>query len=555
MIRRHRALLTAAAAAAALAAPVSSASASSSQESIFQDDNLLVTGSDQQVENTLSTLRSLGVDRIRVSVIWRFVAPGATSAGRPSFNGRSASDPAAYGSGAWDRYDRIVDAAQRYGIGLLFSVTGPSPRWATGDKSEPRGLVSPDAAAFGQFVTAVGRRYSGSYADEQPQASPPPSGAGLPSLTARSRGSAKAAATGVLPRVTMWSVWNEPQQPGWLRPQVSGGRPASPHIYRRLLDSAWAGLRASGHGSDNILIGELAPRGTRRLTSGPMTPLRFLRELYCVNRRIRPLRGSEAAARGCPSDAAGTARFRSQHPALFDAPGFAQHPYALEVAPSKVDRIRDQVTIASLGRLTRTLDRVQRRYGKRRRMPIWLTEYGYQTDPPDPTIVGQPWSRQAAYLNEADHIAYRNRRVRSVAQFLLVDDQPDRSVSPSNIRYWGSTFQSGLITIEGRRKPSFFSYQRSIDAYPKRVRRGRAVRVYGQLRPAANGSLIRASLQFRRRGSRRWRTVKRVRTRSLRNIVRPRVGVRSSGRFRFVWREGTRRNATRSSPVRVVRRL
>ena len=161
MSRRHRALLGAAAAAAALAAPAT-ASASPSQESIFQDDNLLVTGTDSQVENTMSTLRSLGVERIRVSVIWRFVAPANDSAGRPGFEGRPASDPAAYGSGAWNRYDRIVDAAQRYGIGLLFSVTGPSPRWATGDKSEPRGLVNPSAGEFGQFVTAVGRRYSGS---------------------------------------------------------------------------------------------------------------------------------------------------------------------------------------------------------------------------------------------------------------------------------------------------------------------------------------------------------------------------------------------------------
>ena len=84
------------------------------------------------------------------------------------------------------------------------------------------------------------------------------------------------------------------------------------------------------------------------------------------------------------------------------------------------------------------------------------------------------------------------------------------------------------VTIGGTRKQSFFSYQRSIDAYPKRVRRGRVVRVYGQLRPAANGSLIRASLQYRRSGSRRWRTVKRVSSTSLRNIVRPRVRVRSS---------------------------
>jgi len=547
----QRGLIATAAAVAALAAPVPGASASPGQESIFQDDNLLVSGTDQQVEATMGTLRSLGVDRVRVSVFWRFVAPEATSPSRPSFGGRSAADPAAYGAGAWNRYDRIVGAARRYGVGVLFSITGPAPKWATGDKSEERGLVRPDAREFGSFVTAVGRRYSGSYADEQPQTPPEPGG--LPFFRPSSQ-AAPSAPPRVLPRVSMFSIWNEPSQPGWLRPQAAGRRPASPHIYRGLLDAGWSGLQDSGHGGDTILIGELAPRGTRRLTSGPMTPLLFLRELYCVDRRLRPFRGGAARARGCPSGAAGRARFRSQHPALFDAPGFAHHPYALEVAPSSVDLIRDQVTIASLGRLTRTLDRLQRRYGSRRRMPVWLTEYGYQTNPPDPTIVGQRWSSQAAYINEADHIAYRNRRVRSVAQFLLVDDQPNRDVPRSNIRYWGSTFQSGLVTIAGRRKPSFRSYQRPVDASPKRVRRGRTVRVFGQLRPAANGSLVRASLQFRRTGSRRWRTLRRVSSRSARNYVRPRVRVRSSGGFRFVWREGSRRVATRSSAVRVVKR-
>lgn len=141
-----------------------------------------------------------------------------------------------------------------------------------------------------------------------------------------------------------------------------------------------------------------------------------------------------------------------------------------------------------------------------------------------------------------------------MAQFLLVDDQPNRGVPRSNIRCRCSTFQSGLVTIAGRREPSFRSYQRPVDASPKRVRRGRTVRVFGQLRPAANGSLVRASLQFRRTGSRRWRTLRRVSSRSARNYVRPRVRVRSSGGFRFVWREGSRRVATRSSAVRVVKR-
>ena len=143
-------------------------------------------------------------------------------------------------------------------------------------------------------------------------------------------------------------------------------------------------------------------------------------------------------------------------------------------------------------------------------MPIWLTEYGYQTDPPDPTIVGQPWSRQAAYINEADHIAYRNRRVRSVAQFLLVDDQPNRDVPPSSSATGAAPSSRAWSPSAGSASPPSSATSASIDAYPKRVRRGRAVRVYGQLRPAANGSLIRASLQFRRTGSRRWRTIRRV---------------------------------------------
>jgi hypothetical protein len=517
-----RAGLVLALALAALALPGASAWAASSQESIFQDDNRLVSGSDSEVESTMATLRSLGVDRVRASVFWRFVAPDVNNPDRPAL---TASDPTSYGDEAWSRYDRLVDTARRHGIELLFSVTGPAPKWATADKSEERGLVYPHPGEFGEFVTAVGRRYSGSWAN----------------------------ARGVIPRVSMWSVWNEPNQPGWLRPQIAGRRPVSPHVYRSLLDSAYRGLGASGHGSDTILLAETAPRGTRRLSGGPMTPLLFIRELYCVDSRLRTLRGGAAASRGCPTTSAARAAFRSAHPALFAATGWAHHPYALEVAPGKVDRIPGQVTIASLGRLTRTLDRIQRRYRSRRRFPIWLTEYGYQTNPPDPTIVGQSWSRQAAYINEADHIALRNRRVRSMAQFLLVDDQPNRNVPPSSARYWGSTFQSGLVTIEGVRKPSFFSYQRPIDVHPKRVRRGRAVRVFGQLRPAAAGAPISASLQFRPAGSRRWRTVKRVSTRSFRNVVRPRVRLRRSGRFRLVWQEAAGPVATRSAPVRVLR--
>jgi hypothetical protein len=534
------------AAAAAVLALAPAAAANRSQESVFMDDAELVYGTDPEVQATMGILRSIGADRVRVSVFWRLVAPRPDDTARPSFD---ATDPSAYPPGAWDRFDRIVLAARRYGLSLHFTITGPGPIWASSDPSRGDRAWEPSPVDFRAFVTAVGRRYSGSWDDEQPQPTPEPGGPPiLPPPPPPDPGPAV-----TLPRVSFWSAWNEPNQPGWLRPQTAGGVPASPRLYRKLQDAAWAGLRASGHGRDTYVLAETAPRGSSRTRAvSPMRPLLFIRELYCLDRRLRPYRGSRAAVRDCPTDAAGRRRFVADHPGLFQATGWAHHPYALEVAPRVRDRHPEQVTISTLSRLTRTLDRVFRRYRVRRRLPIWLTEYGYQTNPPDP-VVGVSWNRQAAYLNQAEAIAYRNRRVRSLTQFLLVDDGPNRRHAPSDVRYWGSTFQSGLVTTGGRRKPAFTAWQRTIDVSQARARRGRRLRVIGQLRPAAPRARLRAFLEFRRKGSRRWRRVRTLRTRSLRNFVSARVRARASGHWRLSWptRAGTVRS--RSASVRVVR--
>ena len=145
---------------------------------------------------------------------------------------------------------------------------------------------------------------------------------------------------GDLPRVSFWSIWNEPDYGPSLAPQgVPGDLTVenSPRMYRRLLDAAWAALQASGHtpATDTILFGELAPRGAKRwgVFSG-MKPLVFLRALYCVDSRYRPLRGTAARVRGCPTTAAGSRRFPAQHPALFAATGFSDHPYMRWYAPN-----------------------------------------------------------------------------------------------------------------------------------------------------------------------------------------------------------------------------
>ena len=524
---------------ACLAAPAQ-AVASPSQESVFMDDPHVVYASPERLEQTMATLRALGVDRVRVSVYWRLIAPRPESNSRPALPA-PADTPEAYPEENWARYDRIVQSAQRHGLGLLFSITGPAPDWATGNpaRADIKQTYEPSPAHFRDLVAAVGRRYSGNYSPPS-GAAPPPVLPILPNPPAPPTGPP-------LPRVDHWSVWNEPNHPGWLTPQWKDRSvPAAAQHYRALANAARQGLEASGHGSDVLLMGETAPRGkrTKGLTDG-MRPLHFIRELYCVSSRFRPLRGSRATARGCPADPAG---FADANPGLFAISGWAHHPYALEAPPRRSDPGRDNAVLADTPRLTRTLDRAQRAHGRRVRLPVWFTEYGYQTDPPDPTI-GVSWSTQAAWLNEADFLAYRNPRVASSAQFLLIDDAPVRRYPADDPRHWG-TFQSGLITQEGRRKTAYGSYARPIHA-PRRVRRGRRVRVFGQLREARGASGLSARLQFRALGARKWRTVARRSTSNPRGFIQVFTRAGRSGRYRLLWKVGSRTRGTRAVTVRV----
>ena len=88
-------------------------------------------------------------------------------------------------------------------------------------------------------------------------------------------------------RVTLYSDWNEVNLKTWLAPQR-----AAPRIYRRLVYAAHDGLAASGHGGDQMLIGELLPFARHGKTGKEKTrPLPFLRELACVDNHYRPYRG------------------------------------------------------------------------------------------------------------------------------------------------------------------------------------------------------------------------------------------------------------------------
>ena len=546
----------------ALGVAAAPAAGSSSQESIFMDDPKIVYSAPDKLEGALAEMKALGADRIRVSVFWHLLAPAAKSETRP-FAAGGGADPRNYSAEKWDRYDRIVTTAQKLGLKLLFNVTSPAPHWAT--PSPPREDLEdsfrPNAAEFKDFVKAVGTRYSGTFADEAARTSmttlfedcdptpnfPVPPELCPPEGTDPSPDNPNPPNTGpILPRVDTWSIWNEPNMPGWLTPQShedDNQLPASPHVYRALADAMYSGLLETGHGNDTILIGETAPRGaSERTVTQSLPPLLFIRELYCLDASFRPFTGDAAARRDCPD---GGEDFAAGHPVLFAASGFAHHPYAFERPPGATDRTKDHAVLADLGRLTRTLDRAVARHDSPKRYKVWLTEYGYQTDPPDP-YVGWPWKTQARYLAHAEWLAYRRPRVRSTAQFLLYDDAPLRNYPADHPRHWG-TFQTGLKTADGERKVAYAAYQRAIHV-PARVRRGGRLRIFGLYRPAT--APAQATVQFRPPGRKDWKTVVTTTTNADGFLILRRQA-RRSGEFRIGFRVGDRTVYTRAASIRV----
>lgn len=453
-----RIMLALAVTACALLPTATSATAGRTQVTILQDDALLLGGEGRSRDATLDEWRSLGVDVVKLRVNWRDLSPDA----KPS----DPSDPAAYKAQEWQRYDRAIRGAKARGMEVFLMLGGHAPAWASEDSPEglPRGVHRPSAELFEQFVRATGRRYSGGYTVTSGEYSD-----SVP-----------------LPRVSIWSIWNEPNLVSWLSPQRQ-----APQLYRNLLYAGFDGLRATGHGRDTILYGELLPFARGNKTAGVRRrPLEFLREVACVDRRYRPYRGSKARKRGCQ-------RFRR-----LPGTGVAHHPYTLAGGPRVRSPHRDDASISELGRLTKAVDKLtrKRRFASRRKQPIWSTEFGFQTDPPDP--YQSPIRRVPAYMGEAEWIAYKNRRVVGWSQYPFADDRiPDQGEN----RFGG--FQSGLKFENGRRKAGVYDAFR----FPFHVRRrsGSKVEIFGAARPGGKGAIVRIESRV---GRGKWRRFARVRT-------------------------------------------
>jgi hypothetical protein len=443
------------------------------QFSIMMDDDHLLYRGDDVRDETMRRMKEMGVDYVRVSVLWNVVAHKARKGKRQRRRFR-ADNPRTYPRGNWDRYDRLVRAGRTLGIGIYFNVTGPGPRWAhrKAPKSQRKyqDTWDPKAKEFYKFVKAVGKRYDGTYVDENDERQ-------------------------ALPRVSFWAIYNEPNQPGWLTPQYRGSTPWSPVLYRELWRQGRAALDDSGHEGDVVLIGETAPLGNSNTNpASPMYPKKFIREFFCVDSRYRPYRGASARRRDCDNlDKIGDFRYTA----------WAHHPYTKKLSPTSRDSARDAITMANIGELSAMLDAIG---AKVNTVPTQnftaLTEFGYETNPPD-RFSGISPALQSEYINVGDYIAYKESRVIANTQFLLRDVKGVKGFKKSDKRRW-FTYQSGLFYANGKPKPSAIAYRMPLHIVSTEAA---GVNFWGWLRFLPAGTQTQVLLQFRPAGASEFQTI------------------------------------------------
>jgi hypothetical protein len=245
-------------------------------------------------------------------------------------------------------------------------------------------------ADFQNFTRALATRYSGRYSD--------------------------------YPHVRFFSIWNEPNRGIFLSPQFDKrGRSVAHKEYAKLVRTGYAGIKA-GNRQALVAIGETASNGRDKKTArtdrqDTHSPGKFAELLGQLRPRVK-----------------------------FDA--WAHHPYPTSPSMKPTQKMRwPNVSLASLPTFEKSLDK----WFARKKVPIWITEYGHETKPDKRGI---STSLQRAYLSKALSMARKDARVQMFVWFILRDHTTVR-------------WESGLITAAGAPKPAlatFAAVARAVDA-------------------------------------------------------------------------------------------
>ncbi len=364
-----------------------------------------VTGLDDYDPAAFREVSATGATFVQLAVPWYDIAPDPQPA---SWQPENPGDP----NYDWSYLDKGVRNAISAELTPVLQVDG-GPQWAQHCKAPPEGsagdFCDPDPAALAVFAKAAAHRYSGQFAG--------------------------------LPQVLFWQALNEPNLSLFFYPQFVNGKPVSPALYRNLLNAFYVAIK-SVNPANLVIGGGLGPIAVPGYTIGPMD---FTRRLLCMKGREkpRPLKGN--CGGGVSFD-------------IFDI-----HPYTTG-APTH-EGGKDDVQMGDLMKLQTLLKaahKAGRIHGKYKRTPLWINEFSWDSNPPDPG--GLPMQIETRWVAEALYVAWRA----GVTHFSWYSLRDQRHVPEAS---FAETLQSGLY-FRGPEigqdvpKEFFYAFRFPFVAYP-----------------------------------------------------------------------------------------
>lgn len=349
----------------------------------------------------VSKTQATGARFVQVEVDWTSVEPNAPS-GHESLTSPTAREF------YFNYLDAQVSRFVGRGLTPIFLVTD-APRWAEGSGGTATeyatGGYEPNAIAFGDLGRALAVRYSGHF-------------------RLRNR-------KFPLPRVRYLQAWAEANTPYHLSPQWSKSNDhlvnTGAILYRQMLNDFYAGVKAGDRG-DTVLTTGLEGYGDAPDTGLMRThPVTFLENVLCLHQNLH--------AMDCTD------------PAHFDV--LASDPYDIG-APTVHALSRLDASAPDLGRLTRVVKAALAAHTllPARRKPLWVTEFGYDSNPPNRTPGTVSTATQARWLEESFYVFW-HEDVSTVLWYLVRDQTP-----PYDRNYF-----SGVYFRDGSPKPSYTAYR------------------------------------------------------------------------------------------------
>ena len=424
-----------------------------------------VAGLNEESPLAFQRVKAAGASYVRIPLEWSEIAPRNPPADwRPD----DAADP----HYDWERSDKAVVGAVASGL-IPVAMIEEAPQWAQRCPASQGTNCDPDPAALAAFATAAAWRYGGN--------------------------------TGGLPRVSFWQGLNEPNLSLYFNPQFEGNRAVSPELYRNLINTFYAAIKAVDP-SNIVVAAGLGPIAVPPYTIGPM---RFARELLCMrgHTRVRP----------APGNCGGGVHFD-----IFDI-----HPYTTG-APSHTGGIND-VQIGDLQKLQVLLeaaDRAGRIKGQFQRTPLWIGEFSWDSNPPDPG--GLQMKIETRWVAEALYRAWK-AGVEAFFWFSLRDRSPQPHLPFSQTLESGLYFRGATIE-QDQPKEILYAFRFPFVSYPQKG----GLAFWGRT-PSSLGGKV-AIQAWRRGGWRRASVVRADRHGIFRGLIRSHYGGNKRGSVRAVYR-------------------